>query len=288
MPLLKLEDFYPNYYQGFSNSKTEIKHFDVYTGANEKVGPVADILVDDRDGFLRYIVVNTGFGILGRKVLLPVRLAQINYSEQQVVVRNLTKDQIQSLPSVDHLRRIDQDKGQVRSISHPMVYRNQRWKPNRPIAVNAVPAGQNGPYRSVDHGEPSQPSYPNSTQQLRLYEERLIADKHRHKTGEIVVGKHVETETAHVSMPIEKERVVIERLTPLNRTPINRSDRSFQTGEVMRMEIYEEIPDIRKEAFVREEVQVRKVVDQDLVDAEAQIRREELDLHTRTERTTEQ
>ena len=46
------------------------------------------------------------------------------------------------------------------------------------------------------------------------------------------------------------------------------------------MEVYEETPDIHKEAFVREEVRVTKVVDQDTVTAEEQLRREELDVDT--------
>ncbi len=44
------------------------------------------------------------------------------------------------------------------------------------------------------------------------------------------------------------------------------------------MEIYEETPDIRKEAVVREEVRVKKVVEQDTVQAQENVRREELDI----------
>jgi stress response protein YsnF len=51
-------------------------------------------------------------------------------------------------------------------------------------------------------------------QKLRLYEERLVANKIRRQTGEVAIGKRVETETARVSVPVEKERVVIERRTP--------------------------------------------------------------------------
>ncbi|MCZ0902230.1 DUF2382 domain-containing protein, partial [Microcoleus sp. HI-ES] len=49
---------------------------------------------------------------------------------------------------------------------------------------------------------------------FRLYEERLVAEKSRHKAGEVAIGKRVETETARVSVPTEKERVVIESITP--------------------------------------------------------------------------
>jgi uncharacterized protein (TIGR02271 family) len=118
-------------------------------------------------------------------------------------------------------------------------------------------------------------------QTLRLYQERLIANKTRVKTGEVTVGKHIETETARVSVPVEKERVVIERVTPTDAgTAVAPGEADFREGEVARVEIYEETPDIHKEAFVREEVRVKKVVDHETVDAEETIRREELDVNT--------
>jgi len=44
------------------------------------------------------------------------------------------------------------------------------------------------------------------------------------------------------------------------------------------VEIYEEKADIHKEAFVREEVKVTKVVEQETVEAQETLRREELDV----------
>ena len=44
------------------------------------------------------------------------------------------------------------------------------------------------------------------------------------------------------------------------------------------VDIYEERADVHKEAFVREQVNIRKEVEQDTVTAEEQIRREELDI----------
>ncbi len=116
---------------------------------------------------------------------------------------------------------------------------------------------------------------------FKLYEERLIADKQREKTGEVAVGKRVETETARVSVPIDKERVVIERTTPVDAgTAVAPGEANFGAGEVARVEVYEEKADVRKEAFVREEVNVKKVVDHSTVNAEEQLKREELDVKT--------
>jgi uncharacterized protein (TIGR02271 family) len=119
----------------------------------------------------------------------------------------------------------------------------------------------------------------NNQQNLKLYEERLIANKTRRKTGEVSVGKHVETETVQVSVPIEKERVVVERVDSTDASSIEPGAGAFQEGEVARVEVYEESPDIRKEAFVREEVRVRKEVDRDTVQTEDTIRKERLDVN---------
>lgn len=119
-----------------------------------------------------------------------------------------------------------------------------------------------------------EPPIPADKTSVRLYEERLIADKAREKTGEVAFGKHVEVETTRVSVPIEKERVVIERV-PGTEAPANLGADAFQE-KTMRVEVYEEAPDIRKEAFVREEVRIRKEVDRETVEAEETLRREEL------------
>jgi stress response protein YsnF len=50
-------------------------------------------------------------------------------------------------------------------------------------------------------------------------------------------------------------------------------------GEVARVELHEETPEIRKETVVREEVRVKKVVDRDTVEAQETVRREELDIN---------
>ncbi|HEY9615556.1 MAG TPA: YsnF/AvaK domain-containing protein [Microcoleaceae cyanobacterium] len=116
-------------------------------------------------------------------------------------------------------------------------------------------------------------------QTINLYEERVVADKHRDKVGEVIVGKHVETETTHVSVPIEKERVVVERVSPADAgTPVSPDVIDFGQAEVARMDVYEEVPDIHKETIVREEVNVKKVVDQEVVNADEEIRRETLDI----------
>lgn len=113
---------------------------------------------------------------------------------------------------------------------------------------------------------------------IRLYEERLMVNKQRQKAGEVAIGKRVETETAQVAVPIERERIVVERTDAVDGTVVAPGTVNFGTGEVARMEVYEESADIKKQAFVREEVSIRKEVEQDTVQAKETVRREELEV----------
>ncbi|HAJ58626.1 MAG TPA: photosystem reaction center subunit H, partial [Cyanobacteria bacterium UBA8543] len=81
-------------------------------------------------------------------------------------------------------------------------------------------------------------------------------------------------------VPVEKERVIIERTNPTNPIEVAPGEANFREGEVARMEIYEETADIQKQAVVREEVNIRKEVERDTVEAQETLRREELDIDT--------
>lgn len=112
---------------------------------------------------------------------------------------------------------------------------------------------------------------------LKLYEERLKVDKDTVRTGQVSIGKRVETETVTASVPLEKERVVIERTSGANAAVVPGAN-AFNEGDVARVDVYEEKADIRKEAFVAEEINVRKEAVQDSVTVKEKLRREELDV----------
>lgn len=253
MALHKIKDFDPQYRDHFDGD--DVTGLDLYSD-NEKIGSIKDVLVDD-DGQFRYLVAHTGAWVVGKNVLLPIGRARIDYKARRVYAKDLTKAQVEALPEFTQDMPVDQThEEQVRNVYRPAAM-------GTAVAQDAELYGLN----DQDHST------------LRLYQERLIASKTRQKTGEVAIGKHVETETRQISVPIEKERVVIER-TPGNSATVAPSDANFREGEVARMELYEETPDIRKEAFVREEVNVRKEVERTTVNAEETVRREELDVNT--------
>ncbi len=272
MPLYRLEDFDPSYRETFGGD--DIKSMDLYTEGGEKIGTVADALVDP-DGRFRYLVIQTEDGVLGKKILLPIGLSRIDYNTNRAYVDGLSKVQVEGLPEYSDRMTVDYDyEEQVRGVYRPLA------------STTGFASTQTSPTYNRDTYDYQQDSSlynlnDQNHQTFKLYEERLIASKNRVKTGEVAVGKHVETEVARVSVPIEKERVVIERVTPTEvGRVVSASEADFQEGEVARIEVYEETPEIHKEAFVREEVRVTKIVDRETVEATETIRREELDVNT--------
>ncbi|MBW3587455.1 MAG: PRC-barrel domain-containing protein, partial [Cyanobacteria bacterium 0813] len=121
MALQRLAEFYPNYQEEIF-AGDDIKGFDVYAGdTDEKVGTVYDALVDDTGRF-RYLVIDTGIWIFGKKVLLPIGSARFDYGARRVHATGLrSKAQAEQLPAYNDLETVDYDREeQVRG-----VYRNQ-------------------------------------------------------------------------------------------------------------------------------------------------------------------
>ena len=271
MALLKLADAYPNYKQEIFGGD-DIKGYDVYSEGDEKIGGVYDALVDE-SGRFRYFVIDTGFWIFGKKILVPIGSVRLDYDRHRVYVTGMTKAEAESMPEYNDDMTIDYDyEERVRSVFRPTTAQAGA------TAAAAQPTYDRNSY-DYEHEQHLYTANEGNNQRIRLYEERLLTNKNRVKTGEVAVGKRIETETARVSVPVEKERLVIERTTPSGvGTTVTPGTADFREGEVAHMSVYEETAEIGKQAFVREEVTIRKEVERGTVDATETLRREELEV----------
>lgn len=266
MALYKIADFNPRYREDAFEGK-DIKGFDVYAGETEqKVGTVKDVLVDD-SGRFRYLVIDTGVWVLGKKVLLPVGRSRMDLENRRIYAVGLTsKEQAERLPDYDPTMTIDYNyEEKVRG-----VYRAEAQSPTPSFDRSSYNYDREPALYDLNEKDHAT---------FKLYEEQLVTQKERQQTGQVTVGKRVETETAQASVPVESERVIIERRSPEQaKTPVTPGEVKFEEGVVARMEVYEETAEIKKEAFVREEVSVKKEVEKDTVTAQETLRREELDV----------
>lgn len=274
MALHKIKDFDPNYRDSFN--KQDILGFDLYS-SNEKIGSIDDLLVDD-EGRFRYLVINTGFWVVGKKVLLPIGRTQIAFNEHRVYANDLNRAQVETLPEYNESDLVNYDyEERVRN-----VYRSTASATDTAVnPSNTAPSSYDQNSYSYQQDAALYNLDEQNHKELRLYEERLVASKTRQKVGEVTVSKRVETEIATATVPIEKERVIIEETASTSAgTVVTPGEDAFREGEVARVEVYEETPDVHKEAVLREEVNLRKEINHETVDAEEQLRRERLDVTT--------
>lgn len=119
MALVKITNFDPNYSSTVGDK--DLINYSVYSDVtNEKIGMIEDILIDQDSGHFRYFVVDIGFWIFGKKILLPVEYCQIKFDVQQVHAQGMTKEQAENLPEFDSSLRVDRKyEDQVSAIYPP-------------------------------------------------------------------------------------------------------------------------------------------------------------------------
>jgi hypothetical protein len=162
MALYKVDDFYTDYKDAFAGY--DVKEFDVYADYDDKVGSVKNVLVDEETGRFRYFIVDTGFWFLGKQVLLPVGLAQVDYEGKRIVAPGLTKQQVENLPEFTEDLKIDDDyEEQVRDIYTPLA-------PTAPVPGTGYPLPGLGIYDRY-------PAYYGATGRFRDHEDQLTAQR---------------------------------------------------------------------------------------------------------------
>jgi sporulation protein YlmC with PRC-barrel domain len=85
-----------------------VEDLQTYTiGATDgDIGTIADLYFDDQSWTARYVVVDTGGWLSGRKVLIPPRAIQQIDAAGQRLVTNLTRQQVEDSPGIDTERPV--------------------------------------------------------------------------------------------------------------------------------------------------------------------------------------
>jgi len=246
----------------------------------------------------------TYFWIFG-KSFAPSWTFRVDYNSDRVYAVGMTRDQADNLPEFSEDLALDYDYEESVRVYHSGYWCFgwfYNWLCGTSGYISTLDASApgcslfgfydrrygksatstSGTSRSADYLQPTptpkqEPSLYDVNEQdqtLRLYQERLVANKQRVKTGSSGWQACWNRNDSGFS-PDWKERVVIERVTPTD------AGRAVAPGclpgrEVAHVEIYEGWHS--QEAFVREEVKVTKVVEQETVEAQETLRREELDV----------
>lgn len=291
MAVYKISELPPAQQQAIFSGES-VQSWSVYSESDEKIGSVSDVLVDEQGQF-RYLILDTGFWIFGKRVLLPVGRFRSSAQQRRIYLKDVSRSQVAALPEYHEGVVVDtQYEDRVQQI-----YQMAPLEASPPLEAAAALVGDRTPPPAPPTSQvaaavpPAVPSryeqqpdlyalVPEQHEAFKLYEERLVASKRRQKAGEVVVRKRVETRVARVAVPLLKERVLIQRHPGQQGQRVAAAANAFTPAEVLRIDLYEEAAIVHKQPFVRESVRIRKEVVQETLQAEEQIRREVLDVDT--------
>lgn len=228
-----------------SEDDPDVRGWDVVTSDGRDIGEVKDLLVDTSSMKVRSLEVELEGSRFNwndnRRVAIPVESVALDEEHDDVIVQAMGFDEIGRLEE----------------------YRPGFGSPRSNIAGGAT--GAAGVRGSATH----------ERDRLTRSEEELRVGKREVETGEVRVGKHVETE--HVSQPVTRarERVRFER-RPVSEHMTGREPR-FENDEI-RVPITEEEVIVEKRPVVKEELVVSKERVEETQNVEADVRKERFDV----------
>ncbi len=77
----------------------ELKHFAI-RAQDEDIGSVVDLFFDDRQWTVRYLVIDTGGWLIGRRVLVtPIAIRQVRWNDRAIDIA-LTRQQVENSPDI--------------------------------------------------------------------------------------------------------------------------------------------------------------------------------------------
>jgi uncharacterized protein (TIGR02271 family) len=192
----------------------------LYSSDNEKIGKIGQVFLDDDTDRPEFLTVNTGlFGM--NESFVPAADASVTNDGVRVP---FTKDQVKDAPNVDvDSGHLDQSEERRLYEHYGMTYSERSSdsglaEGGTGLAGTAGTAGTTGTTDTYETrgtsdtftGEGHDTSGPNTDDAMTRSEERLDVGTTSQEAGRARLRKYVTTEQETVTVPVKKERAVLE------------------------------------------------------------------------------
>jgi uncharacterized protein (TIGR02271 family) len=240
--------------------------------ADQKVGKVGQIYLDDQTGQPEWATVNTGF-FGSSESFVPLADADVQGDAVRVPY---TKDQIKDAPNVD----VDNG-GHLSQSEERNLYRHYGLSYSEQSSDSGLPGSgtqrTSGRDTGTARGAGHDTSGPNTDDAMTRSEEQLHAGKETVTAGKARLRKWVETEEQNVSVPVKKEkaRLETEPITDANRG--SALDGPAISEEEHEVTLTEERPVVAKEAVPVERVRLTKDSEEHDEQVSEEVRKERID-----------
>ncbi|MBD2386869.1 YsnF/AvaK domain-containing protein [Cylindrospermum sp. FACHB-282] len=169
--------------------KDKVRNFAVIDRQNQQIGKVQDLIVDANRQLNLVISKQVNQQVVDRHPLFRLRsqrITKIDNPKKSVFI-DLEKSEIEYMPEYLETAKPDEQQLLVSSTEQS----------NQTAII---------PSESETLSEIAEENT------IRLLEERLVIDSRKHKVGEVVVRKEIETKM--VQVPVRREKLIVEQVSP--------------------------------------------------------------------------
>ncbi|WP_445633394.1 DUF2382 domain-containing protein [Nostoc sp. DSM 114161] len=203
--------------------KHKVKNFVVFDSQGELVGNVQDLIVDSNNRLNLVISNRVHQEILVSNQALTDKHASLFWVQSQRVKKidnptksvfiDLDKSEIEYMPEYLEAETPGEGKSELSQNSTKELAYNQTTN-------NSV--------------EPAELEDVSEEKIIRLLEERLVVESNKHRVGEVVVRKEIETRM--VQVPVRREKLIVEQVSPEHK---QLAEIDLSGGEISGLELNE-------------------------------------------------
>lgn len=291
-----------------AEGEDNIKGWDVKDGQGNKLGDVDELIFDEQSLKVRYLVLDLDedkdLDLKDRKVLIPIGMAELDDEDNNVILRNISVEQIRSMPDYDEdnlntdtdyehrnynsltgvtgvaggtaVAAAGEDFYNNEHFNDENLYRNR--KRNR--MNNITDENRIDDTSDRDLGEENRDYDINKNTgdetTIPIIEEQLNVGKREEERGGIRISSRIVETPVEKNINLREEHVTVER-HPVNR-PATESDLANAHDQNIEARERAEVPVVNKEARVVEEIKLNKDVTEHEESIKDTIRKTEVDV----------
>jgi len=251
------------------DGEPDIRGWDVKDATGQRIGEVDDLIFDTEALKVRYMKVDLEGKVLDtepRDVLMPIGLAQLDDDDDDVILNNVTVEQLRALPEYDKdkldteyeygIRRVFGGVGDAAVTGAALSTDTGTMRDRDTDFYNNDYYNDKNLYRNRQNVSSDTDLTKDRTDEtIPVVREQLNIDKREEERGGIRLRTRVVENPVEETVNLRKENVNVER-TPTDR-PATEAD--FREKKVEARE-REEVPVVNKEARVVEEIKLNKEV----------------------------
>jgi uncharacterized protein (TIGR02271 family) len=234
---------------------------DAYDRSGEKIGEITQVYLDNETRRPEWLAIKTGW--FGTNVsFAPI----VGTSEHQDGVRiDADKDTVKNAPNIS-------DDGELSADEERRLYEHYHIDP---IGGRDAYVAKQRTKKGYDTGRRFDRDFDVDEAALTRREEELQVGTHREETGKVRLRKYVTTEQETITVPVEKEHVVVERENASGSATRGTGEIGDETVE---MTLHEDRVDTDKRVVDKETVRATKKTDRETEKVQADLRKEHVDV----------